>query len=458
MAKFALLVGVSDYEPGLNPLPSALKDIEAMQRVLQNPQVGGFDKVKILTNPDSHTMQYEIEMLFSACSKSDLVLLFFSGHGVKDDSGRLYFATRITRKNQKGDLIRSTTVPASFIHEAMNECKAKRQVFILDCCFSGAFDPSLRLKDDNSVDFQTQLGSEGRVVLTSSSSTQYSFEQQGLDLSVYTLYLVEGMASGAADLNKDGEISVLELHDYAACQLQQTAPYMTPKLITLKDKGFDIMLAKSSIHKQATNSELKIADVNKSEHKQRQLEQQKERQDELQRRQDLHRTSVLKARFSKLSQLLRSQEWQEADTETWSLMFEAVNYDYEVFLSVQAFKSFPCKTISEVDDLWLKASNGRFGFSIQKQIFHQAEREAAKSSGWVSRQTIFSQKLKLSSVPFGAGSDYKLDLANCPIGYFPRRGKSNQYDHRIGWIFDWQNDFWVENFEMMHARLLDCAI
>jgi hypothetical protein len=58
---------------------------------------------------------------------------------------------------------------------------------ILDCCFSGAFDPSLQSKgDDGSLDLQGQLGAEGRVVLTSSSSTQYSFEQQGLDLSLYT--------------------------------------------------------------------------------------------------------------------------------------------------------------------------------------------------------------------------------------------------------------------------------
>jgi uncharacterized caspase-like protein len=99
MAKLALLIGVGDYEPELNPLPTAVKDVEAMQRVLQNPLAGGFDKVELLRNPDSYTMQYEIEMLFSDRIKTDLVLLFFSGHGVKDESDRLHFATRITRKN-----------------------------------------------------------------------------------------------------------------------------------------------------------------------------------------------------------------------------------------------------------------------------------------------------------------------------------------------------------------------
>lgn len=38
MAKVALLIGISEYEPGLNPLPNAVKDVEAMQRVLVNPK------------------------------------------------------------------------------------------------------------------------------------------------------------------------------------------------------------------------------------------------------------------------------------------------------------------------------------------------------------------------------------------------------------------------------------
>jgi len=247
MVKVALLIGVSEYEPGLNPLPAAVKDVAALQRIFQDSEMGDFDEVKALTNPDPQAMQYEIETLFSGRSRDDLVLLFFSGHGIKDDSNNLYFATRITRKNPKGDLIRSTAVPARFIHEVMNNSRAKRQAIILDCCFSGAFDPTLQTKDDGSVDLQGQLGAEGRVVLTSSSSTQYSFEQQGSELSLYTRYLVEGIETGAGDRDEDGKISVRELHDYATSRVQETAPNMTPKLITLKDMGFEIMLAKAKV-------------------------------------------------------------------------------------------------------------------------------------------------------------------------------------------------------------------
>jgi len=245
MTKVALLIGVSEYEPGLNPLPAAVKDIEAMQRVLLDPEMGGFDLVKPLSNPDVQTMQYEIETLFDGRTKDDLVLLFFSRHGIKDDTGRLYFASRITQKNAKGDLILSTAVPTSFVHEVMNNSRAKRQAIILDCCFSGAFDPSLQAKDDGSFDLQGQLGAEGRVVLASSSSTQYSFEQKGADVSIYTRYLVEGIETGAADRNKTGQVSILDLHEYATNKVQEEIANVTPKIIVLRDKGFEIILAKT---------------------------------------------------------------------------------------------------------------------------------------------------------------------------------------------------------------------
>jgi uncharacterized caspase-like protein len=247
MAKVALLIGVSEYEVGLNPLPAAVKDVVALERILKDSEMGDFDEVKILTNPEPQTMQYEVETLFSNCGRDDFVLLFFSGHGIKDEANNLYFATRITKKSSKGNLIKSTAVPAKFIHDVMNGSRAKRQAIILDCCFSGAFDPSLQSKDDGSINLQEQLGAEGRVVLTSSSSTQYSFEQQGSDLSLYTRYLIEGIETGAGDLDEDGKVSVRELHEYATSKVQETAPSITPKLITLKDLGFDLVLAKAKV-------------------------------------------------------------------------------------------------------------------------------------------------------------------------------------------------------------------
>ena len=46
MAKLALIIGISEYDkPGLNPLPAAVKDVAAMERILKAPDMGGFDEV-----------------------------------------------------------------------------------------------------------------------------------------------------------------------------------------------------------------------------------------------------------------------------------------------------------------------------------------------------------------------------------------------------------------------------
>ncbi|PSB18966.1 hypothetical protein C7B65_13175 [Phormidesmis priestleyi ULC007] len=247
MAKVALLIGVSEYEPGLNPLPSAAKDIKAMQQVLQHPEMGNFtaSDIRVLENPDCQAMEEAIETLFASRKKDDLVLLFFSGHGIKDDQGRLYLSNAKTRTNQEG-LVRSTAVPASIVQESMTRSRSKRQVVILDCCFSGAFAEGMLAKDDGSVDINSQLGGEGRAILTSSTSTQYSFEQQGSDLSVYTRYLIEGIETGAADQDNDGSISIDELHEYAKRKVQETAPAMKPEIYAVKE-GFKILLAKASL-------------------------------------------------------------------------------------------------------------------------------------------------------------------------------------------------------------------
>ena len=248
MAKVALLIGVGNYEhpDDLKPLVSAPKDVAAMQRILLNAQMGEFSEVIPLIDPDPMQMQEAIETLYRDRAKDDLVLLFFSGHGIKDDSGKLHFSTRVTRKTPRGELVKSTAVSARFVQEIMGNSRSRRQVMILDCCFSGAFDPALNAKDGGSVDLQN-LGAEGRVVLTSSSSTEYSFEQQGSELSIYTRFLVEGIETGAADRDNDGKVSVRELHEYATKKVQETAPKMNPKIIVLKDEGFDVVFAKAQI-------------------------------------------------------------------------------------------------------------------------------------------------------------------------------------------------------------------
>ena len=74
-------------------------------------------------------------------------------------------------------------------------------------------------------------------------------------------------------------------------------------------------------------------------------------------------------RYSRLSDLLTTQQWREADTETTKVMLEVVGQSSQDDLSPEAVKSFPCNAIRVIDQLWKKHSSDRFGFSIQLQIY-----------------------------------------------------------------------------------------
>jgi hypothetical protein len=244
MAKIALLIGISKYSQGLTPLPAAVKDVEALARVLAHPDMGSFDTVKTLINRDVQTIRQGIEALFTPCQKEDLALLFFSGHGIKDEYGCLYLAGPETIKNKRGNLYRSTAVESAFVQDTMTRSRSRHKVIILDCCFSGAFGTGFLAKDNGDLDIEHQLGGEGIAVLTSSTSTQYSFEQSGDETSIYTRYLVEGIETGAADLDRDGRISTNELHEYAERKVREAAPAMQPKFYGFEE-GFRIYLSQA---------------------------------------------------------------------------------------------------------------------------------------------------------------------------------------------------------------------
>ncbi|PSB29247.1 caspase family protein [Stenomitos frigidus] len=243
MVKVALLIGVSEFaDTALANLPAALRDINAVQAVLNDAERGGFDEVRLLENPDRTQMEDAIDALFRDRQKDDLVLLYFSGHGIKDDTGKFSLATRITEKHR----LRTTAVAASFVHDVMSNSKSRRQVVILDCCFSGAFATGMMAKDDSAVDVKAQLGGEGRAVLTASSAVEYAFAQADEELSVYTRFLVEGIRTGAADTDNDGQITVDELHHYAQRKVQEAAPAMKPEIYVGRE-GYTIQLAKAPL-------------------------------------------------------------------------------------------------------------------------------------------------------------------------------------------------------------------
>ena len=95
----------------------------------------------------------------------------------------------------------------------MNGSRSRRQVIVLDCCYSGAF--ARGAKDGAGDGIGRPAVTEqtfdpqgyGRVALLSSTATQISWEGERIigstDRSLFTHFLVEGLTTGAAAPGRD---------------------------------------------------------------------------------------------------------------------------------------------------------------------------------------------------------------------------------------------------------------
>ena len=89
-ARKALVVATYDYrDTGLRRLAAPAHDAESFAAVLEDPDVAGFD-VTMLVNEPHHVVGEAIADFYAGCRRDDLALLYFSGHGLKDDEGRLH--------------------------------------------------------------------------------------------------------------------------------------------------------------------------------------------------------------------------------------------------------------------------------------------------------------------------------------------------------------------------------
>lgn len=80
-------------------------------------------------------------------------------------------------------------------------------------------------------------------------------------------------------------------------------------------------------------------------------------------------SQVETSRYANLETLLQTQQWHEADQETYRLMITTVGKEDGQFLNSDDLKTFPCEDLQMLDRLWVKYSDGKWGFSVQKRIW-----------------------------------------------------------------------------------------
>src|SRR4051812_34492906 len=154
-SRHALIIANDRYaDQGLKKLRAPAQDAAALAGVLEDPQIGEF-KVQVVHNARADEMRRSIQLFFKDRRRDDTLLLHFSCHGLKSESGEFYFAAGDTEPQ----LLDATAISSQFVRGCMSRTKAGRTVLFLDCCYGGAFSrgASVRAGGDVNVleSFQT---------------------------------------------------------------------------------------------------------------------------------------------------------------------------------------------------------------------------------------------------------------------------------------------------------------
>lgn len=154
--------------------------------------------------------------------------------------------------------------------------------------------------------------------------------------------------------------------------------------------------------------------------------------------------------YIKLRDLLASGEWGAADLETLAVMLKVADREKEGSLRLEDLEKFPCTDLRTINNLWLKYSNGRFGFSIQKRIWESVGGKSGKYDeigkrlgncvGWY----VNNQWLSYTDLTFSL---------DAPEGHIPIIGGQ---DIPLSW-FDSTSDY-VKVAPILFSRIESCEV
>lgn len=209
-----LIQNTESVDPSIAEFNSSATDVEALSKVLSNPGAGGY-QVKLLINEGLQTLREQLARLFRAQEPEDVVLLAYFGQALLDQFGEIYLAASDT----KLEVLDATGLRLGYLRDQLDRSQSSAKVVLLDCPLTAAYPGGGDLLNTSSGILEALAGNrQGRALLTSADQVEAALGPDGVagqpSHKPFGDLLVEGLTSGAADLNADGVISPGELHEY----------------------------------------------------------------------------------------------------------------------------------------------------------------------------------------------------------------------------------------------------
>jgi hypothetical protein len=215
LARKALLISFTSYDhPSVETLGPVRVDSYGLYHVLRDSGAGRYGSVESSVNAPLHEIAASISLFFSSAEPDDELFFYLAGHGFEDASAHGKYALAAADTDLT-DLTR-TGLSADFVRACLEKSPCLNRVIVLDFCYSGSFMAALELPREYS-------GTTLTVAAT--NALRETRDGPGWSEGVLTGVVIEGLRTGAADLDRDGVVTGEEfaeyLVDHAETALQQ---------------------------------------------------------------------------------------------------------------------------------------------------------------------------------------------------------------------------------------------
>ncbi len=222
-----LVIGINNYKNPKYNLNYAKADATSFKEQMEQNGGGLFSKTKLYFITDAEAMKVNIENTFnkiiSEAKPQDIFIFYYAGHGVMttEASKEFYIVPYdVTQLYGAEDALAQKGISAKELQEFSKKIPAQKQLYILDACQSAGALDAVAMRGAAEEKAIAQLArSTGTHWLTASGSEQFATEFSQLGHGVFTYALLQGLAGGAA--NGDKQITINELKAYLEIQVPE---------------------------------------------------------------------------------------------------------------------------------------------------------------------------------------------------------------------------------------------
>jgi tetratricopeptide (TPR) repeat protein len=244
--KWALIVGISEFKDTKLNLHYPAKDAKDFYNFLVNEGNFAKDHVKLLTNDQATRANILSELgdkwLPHVANPDDLVLIYISSHGSPSEMDVVGVNYLLAYDTDVDNLLASGLPMQDLTGVIKTRVHSDRVVVVLDACHSGGAEPGAKgLKRTTNVDADAVAQGTGQLVISSSSTSQVSWESKKYENSVFTRCLIES-------LRKNGNATTLgeafkTMQDEVRTEVLQERGVLQEPVLKSRWKGSELRIS-----------------------------------------------------------------------------------------------------------------------------------------------------------------------------------------------------------------------